>query len=390
MAFAYTGEAEIDGIKYYIVTKGNDASVIGCKSEITNLIIPETIEYDGVICNVTAIQNRAFWGNYKLTSVSLPNSIVKIDHFAFADCEKLSSITIPKSVTYLGQGVFYRCTNLSTVNIPSITQWLNIINYQDTFTDPYQLQIDGVTQSELSLPTGISEIKIGTFQNCISIERIHFAGEINKIGASAFKGCKNIKEIIMSENVSYIGQNAFEGCEKLENLQLSSNIETIEVSAFSGCSNLRMLRIPEGVKNLYAYSFAYCTNLTKVYLPSSLKTIRERVFRSCTEITDIYAYSITPPDLSFYAFDNSDMKYITLHVPLESIDSYKEALPWNYFKSIVTLTNEDAGINHQAISTENGEVIYNTIDGRKIESTRKGIYIIRNNSGQTRKIIITR
>ena len=384
-SWSFTGNVEIDGINYYIVTKGQDAEVIGCKSGITDLVIPETVEYEGVVCKVTSIRNRAFVANRKLTSVTLPNSIEKIDHYAFYECENLKSITIPQSVTYLGLGVFGRCKNLSEVNITSIYQWLNIINDAGTFSYPYSLLIDGSHLTELVIPNGVNEIKPGTFEQCASIEKILFGEEIKSIGDYAFGGCTNIKEIIIPECVISIGEHAFEGCTSMEQLELSGNVVAIAKYAFSGCTNLRVLRIPEGVEQIKAYAFSGCTGLEKVYLPSSLKKMQERIFSGCTEITDIYVFCKTVPSTNASFSNIGGIQYITLHVPASSIDSYKSK--WSDFGNIVALTDEELAIDATTINT-NEYKQYFTTDGKLIERPQKGINIVKMSNGQTKKIIV--
>ena len=52
-----------------------------------------------------------------LTSVTIPNSVTKIDNHTFEYCSTLTSINIPNSVTTIGIGAFSGCTNLQKVNI---------------------------------------------------------------------------------------------------------------------------------------------------------------------------------------------------------------------------------------------------------------------------------
>ena len=54
-----------------------------------------------------------------LTSVTIPNSVTKIDNHTFEYCSTLTSINIPNSVTTIGIGAFSGCTNLQKVNIGS-------------------------------------------------------------------------------------------------------------------------------------------------------------------------------------------------------------------------------------------------------------------------------
>ena len=88
IARAFTGIVEIGDLKYNIVTKGKTAEVIGLASGKlpTDIVIPGTIEYEGVICNVSSIGQRAFLGCTELTNVSIPNSVTSIGEAAFAGC----------------------------------------------------------------------------------------------------------------------------------------------------------------------------------------------------------------------------------------------------------------------------------------------------------------
>ncbi len=80
VASAFTGKAEINGIWYNIVTKGQMAEVTSPNTgKYTGSIdIPNSIEYDGVTCYVTSIGEWAFGYCGDLTSVTIPNSVTSI------------------------------------------------------------------------------------------------------------------------------------------------------------------------------------------------------------------------------------------------------------------------------------------------------------------------
>ena len=74
-----------------------------------DLVIPESVVYEGNTYNVTSIGSYAFGRCSALTSVSIPNSVTSIDDYAFYECSSLVSVTIPNSVTSIGGCAFWYC-----------------------------------------------------------------------------------------------------------------------------------------------------------------------------------------------------------------------------------------------------------------------------------------
>lgn len=64
---------------------------------------------------VTSIWMDSFLRCSKLTSVTIPSTVIGIGSYAFSDCSGLTIITIPNSVTSIGDGAFARCTSLVSV-----------------------------------------------------------------------------------------------------------------------------------------------------------------------------------------------------------------------------------------------------------------------------------
>ena len=72
------------------------------------------------------IAEYAFDGCSQLTSVKMPETVMRIGDGAFNNCSKLASITIPDSVTRIGGGVFVNCS-----------EDLIIYGYADTYAETY-------------------------------------------------------------------------------------------------------------------------------------------------------------------------------------------------------------------------------------------------------------
>lgn len=84
--------------------------ITGYVGESLSLTIPSSI--DGV--NLTSIGEEAFRGS-TTEKITISDGIVEIDWFAFADCKKLSEIYIPSSVTSIGYGAFENCSSFLVI-----------------------------------------------------------------------------------------------------------------------------------------------------------------------------------------------------------------------------------------------------------------------------------
>lgn len=116
-----------------------------------------SVEFEeGSVCSIIA--RNAFAYLINITSVNIPNSVTKIDNFAFMSCSALAQITIPNSVIEIGDSAFIR-TGLTSVVIP-----------------------DGVTT-----------ILNSCFQYCTSLTSVTFNGSIAKINSRAFHSCTAMK-----------------------------------------------------------------------------------------------------------------------------------------------------------------------------------------------------
>lgn len=109
---------EVDGKSYHATTM-NTASVMTHSDEATlysgDIVIPDSVTYEGMTFAVTGIESNAFDGCFELTSVVIPNSVETIGEQAFQGCTGLKSVTIGSGVTAIGAKAFNYCNALETV-----------------------------------------------------------------------------------------------------------------------------------------------------------------------------------------------------------------------------------------------------------------------------------
>ena len=101
-------KGEESDVVYTYTVENNAITITGYSGTATELSIPSAI--DGL--PVVTIGREAF-KNSALTKVTIPESVSKIDWFAFYGSGMLECVVIPSSVTKIEYGVFDGCSRLT-------------------------------------------------------------------------------------------------------------------------------------------------------------------------------------------------------------------------------------------------------------------------------------
>lgn len=196
-----------------------------------------------------------------LESINLPNSLVKIDRYAFHFCgsfdKGLKKLVLPKHLHTLGRGAFYGCDKLEQLTIRGDFMWEQSWMDYNPFYSTERLSV-----IKNSNPNFIAEDGM-----LLSADR--------KI---LFRCVNDDKEIVVKDGVETIAQGAFCGRDKMEKVILPGSLRTICRDAFRGCRNIDNVDIPEGVLSIGVDSFCLCWNLKTMKLPLSLKEIGPAAF----------------------------------------------------------------------------------------------------------------
>lgn len=307
-----------------------------------NLIIPDSITYEGITYPVSFIDNCAFFNCYGLTSVHIPNTMLHIARYSFALCYSLSTINIPDG-TSLNEGSFF-CCNISTIN-----SLANNRGHIEGFA------FAGCPLTSIILPNNSVGIGRCAFSHCIYLNSVAIGDSVQYIDEYAFENCTSLVSITIPKSVYYLGRNAFTGCTTLSTINyLPANCEYIQYSGkgtFEGLTGITTLNIGNEVQIIPSRMFKDCTRLTQISLGDNLATIGEMAFqncgiigelivpqgvisignngfRDCFGITEITCLGRVAPTLGTNAFEGV-LDTIPVNIPCGTTNLYTGR--WSYF-----------------------------------------------------------
>ena len=109
--------------------------------DLVSVDIPAT--YKGIA--VTQIMAEGFKDAISLESITLPDSITKINQYAFNNCNVLKNIDLPSDLTYIGEFAFYGCNSLSSLNLNMSKNWVVSVYAGDMSHSYYDASNGGTT-----------------------------------------------------------------------------------------------------------------------------------------------------------------------------------------------------------------------------------------------------
>ena len=120
----------------------------------------------------------------------------------------------------------------------------------------------------------------------------------------------------------------------MTSITIPNSVTSIGSSAFYGCSGLTSITIPNSVTSIGNSAFYGCSSLTSVTIPNSVKKIYYSAFSKCSNLENFYCYAERFSQTYDNIFEDSYIKYATLHVPSSAISYYQTTVPWSEFGTI--------------------------------------------------------
>lgn len=193
------------------VTIVRDDTFSGCRG-LTSVEIPNS---------VTIIGSRAFYGCKRLTSITIPKSVTKIGDGAFSKCTNLRNIVVDKD------NEKYDSRKKCNAVIETATNTL-VLGCKTTIIPNSVTKIDNFAfggcsgLTSVTIPNSVNKIGKCAFIDCSSLTSVTFNAEkCDFMGDSAFPafdGCDKLTSITIGKDVTIIPSYAFDKCTSLTKL----------------------------------------------------------------------------------------------------------------------------------------------------------------------------
>ena len=328
-------------------------------------------------------------------TIVLPKQIKSIGEGCFSWNTNLERVDFPSTLEYIGVNAFAVCSNLKDFTLPYNlkkidTYGMDGIGSTSLVIDCENLELGHEcfamnSNLEYLHVNGVELISDGAFMLCEELKKIILDSSVSSVYAASFYDCKPDILILKSEKEvtiqgshyekgghgTIITENPFvngddntsypvyvlsvpEGMSqyytekmldwRFQYIQEFSNEQDIANSGhvFSYTDGNNYMITLNGSKNTVGLYSLKSEESDVIYIPDcvdfngvnfKVNSINGNFFRT-QNVKDIYVSSLTPFELNTYSFSPLTYLTATLHVPIGSLDVYRNVEGWKAFKTI--------------------------------------------------------
>ena len=301
----------IEGIEYTVDMYVKTAVVTNAEQNIKTANVLATVDMDGTVYPVTAIDEDAFnW------------------------CQSLQSITLPEGVQTIGDDAFAYCPLRSITSLAATPPAIE----NSTF------DYDTYATATLTVPEGAEDAYRAAegwklFYTSMAIDGIAYTidTEVGTATVTNYRGSKRdvaVPATVKYEGADYpvtvIGDFAFSYCSALQSITLPEGVQSIGDNAFQSCTALQSVTLPESLENIAYGAFLHCSALQSITLPERLQTIGNYAFWNFP-LEAITCLATTPPAIEKNTFIAATYTDAALTVPEGTEAAYRAAEGWKLF-----------------------------------------------------------
>jgi hypothetical protein len=377
-----------------------------------DLVIPDSVLYDGTWYTVVGIDSGCFRGCTALTSIAIPFSMKLIEFNAFANCTGLTTINYNADSCGFGWygwdgsyscDIFEGCTNVATINIGDRVRYVPAFLFYDctglqTLTVGHGVQF--FNRDALPyVPNNFTTLNYNATQ-------CHFYSSNDGHGHTYSVWTDNGYEERYFKELS-----PFQDCNALVNVNIGPDVTVLARYFFNECLALTNVIVPNGVTEM-ANCFEYCTNLRSVTLGSSVEDMGS-AFNGCSHLTTIRSLAEYPPICNAETFVGVPA-YADIIVPCGAAYRYQLSDYWNTFSRITEDCDAIDGVDalNAKVCSSNGQIVVKDtygnmvtlydVNGRvlatkqdndmplRFDASVSGTYMIKIGNYPARKVVVIR
>lgn len=211
---------------------------------------------------------RLMGGPQQFKEVWLPESVQRIESYAFDEWAELCKIHLPQEMEYIGAYAFSE-TRLR----------------------------------ELRLPDGIKYLGNSMCYRCHSLESVHLGDGLETIGTGTFWDCTALRQIVIPATVRRIMTAAFQNCQNLVWLRFEGEVKAIAPSAFADCGNVVLVESSQVEQNVEEISH------TDIMMESLHMTERPKKTKTKQTFMSFFNLQVIPVLPNLFDADITSLKY---------------------------------------------------------------------------------
>lgn len=291
----------------------------GCGSLMSIQVDPQNQDFQsiGTVLFDKSAETLIQYPRARTGPYTIPNSVSRIEDFAFANCLNLPALDLPNSITYLGEYSFSNCDSLTTLRIPS----------------------------------SVSIIDDFSFKGCDALREVIFQGIVDQINTGAFSGCGKLRSALFQDQAPYnfappehpffkgVFDDAhdyfkiefYEGAQEFtaptwvyDDLghNYSSQIVVPEYLSYQAYGDHVVITdcdinttgsvfIPSSIDGLPVTTigdsaFLNCDSIENIILPDTITAILDNAFSNCGSLSQIQFKGKAPSNISDQVFGNTN------------------------------------------------------------------------------------
>ncbi len=286
----------LNGITYRLSAMGKSAEIVEYDSQFPDIIIPETIEFEGDTFTVNALSPSVFFYKDGLETIVLPQTITELPRMSFIGCINLRKVILPSTLKVIRDNCFCVCHALEEIDLPESLEYIryqafegceslkrlfipkNLLLEENAFNNMNSLQeivVDAenpyyVVENNILYTKDKTTLVLapGQIQNPINIPE-----GVERIGGGSLCGLQYVEEINFPKTINYMGYRSIEHNPLLVHVTIPDRVKGTDNEFITYCPNLKSITIGEDLESgngihFNAIETVYLRNIKKLDVPT--------------------------------------------------------------------------------------------------------------------------